>query len=92
MWKPNKLNEFLKVTEGVDSNFQHNRADWHLNDRLTINLHFDSLAAVQRQTEVSKSNDYILISLCTGRNKDAGMGWQLSQSLKSKLHGSTAAS
>lgn len=43
MWKPDKLNEFLKVTEGVDSNFQQNPADWHLNDRLTVHLHLASL-------------------------------------------------
>lgn len=92
MWKPDKLNEFLKVTEGVNSNFKQNPADWHLNDRLTINLHFDSLAAVQRRTEASKSNDYILISLCIGWNRDIGMGQQLIQSLKTKLRGSTAAS
>lgn len=45
VWKPNKLNEFLKVTGGVDSNFKQSPADWHLNDRLTVPLHFDSLAA-----------------------------------------------
>lgn len=45
VWKPNKLNEFLKVTGGVDSNFRQSPADWHLSDRLTVPLHFDSLAA-----------------------------------------------
>lgn len=65
MWKSDKLNEFLKVTEGVDSNFKQNPADWHPNDGLTINLHFDSLRAVRRRAEAAKSNDYILISFCT---------------------------
>lgn len=59
MWKPDKLNEFLKVTEGVDSNFKQNLPDWHPNDGLTVNLHFDSLTAVQRRAEAAKSNDYI---------------------------------
>lgn len=89
MWKPNKLNEFLKVAGGVDSNCKQNPTDWHLNDRLTVNLHFDSPKAVGRQSEVSKSDRYILILLCASRNRDSSMWQQLIQFLKSSLlHGS----
>ena len=89
MWKPNKLNEFLKVAGGVDSNCKQNPADWHLNDRLTVNLHFDSPKAAGRQSEVSKSDRYILNLLCASRNRDSSMWQQLIQFLKSSLlHGS----